>query len=338
MEATVQHPPVFQEEKISIEPDLGDQRQSTFKALPAPPKTPKRVLMKYRFSGVFPLILSLAAFALSLVVVLAGQNVGVLEGQYLVAVRHLSASQFMNLTLTNLVNQTGIKDFYYAYLQKVCSGSAGEDGSNADRAKIDDCRSYEDAGLSALSRRIRSSLVVGETRVSVPLLAKLVSSLESILGTLNALRVAIFAFLVIALVASLMSAVSVLPAVYFPHSRLLVYANVFWPALASASAFLAAVIASAIAVLVGAVGGFSNTVGVQIGRGATALLFVWLSAVFTGLGAGYWASVWFVETRRSSFMKRGRDDDEVGNWRGVAREVWRDLNGRRRKPSMRAGL
>ena len=75
------------DEKIFIEPDLGDQRRSTFKALPAPPKTPKRVMMKYRFSGVFPLVLSLATFILTLVVVLAGQDITTFRGQYLVAVR-----------------------------------------------------------------------------------------------------------------------------------------------------------------------------------------------------------------------------------------------------------
>lgn len=86
METENHSPRIFWEEKISIEPDLGDQRRSTYKALPSPPKTPKRVMMKYRFSGVFPLISSLAAFVLALVVVLAGQSVGTFEGQYIVAV------------------------------------------------------------------------------------------------------------------------------------------------------------------------------------------------------------------------------------------------------------
>lgn len=75
------------EEKISIEPDLGDQRRSTYKALPAPPKTPKRVMMKYRFSGVFPFIFSLAAFVLTLLVVLADHRINAVQGQYLIAVR-----------------------------------------------------------------------------------------------------------------------------------------------------------------------------------------------------------------------------------------------------------
>ena len=42
--------------------------------------------MKYRFSGLLPFMLSVAAFVLTLVVVLAGREVGVFEAQYLVAV------------------------------------------------------------------------------------------------------------------------------------------------------------------------------------------------------------------------------------------------------------
>lgn len=77
----------FYAEKISIEPDLGDQRKSTWKPLPPPPRTPKRVMMKYRFSAVFPIVFGMASFALTLLLVLAEQNFGILGGHYLVAVR-----------------------------------------------------------------------------------------------------------------------------------------------------------------------------------------------------------------------------------------------------------
>lgn len=71
---------------LTIEPDLGDLRKSTDKALPAPPKTPRRVLMKYRFSAFFPIIFSIASFVLVLVLVLAGNHQSTFSGQYLVAV------------------------------------------------------------------------------------------------------------------------------------------------------------------------------------------------------------------------------------------------------------
>lgn len=131
------------------------------------------------------------------------------------------------------------------------------------------------------------------------------------------------------------STVSIFPAVYFPQSRLLVYLNAFSSSLATACGIVAAILLSAVFVLIGLVDNFSNTVGIQIERGGTALLFVWLSAVFAGFSMLYWTTVWFVETRKSSFVKRHRDGDEMGNWRGMGKEVWRDIKGRRRRSSIR---
>jgi len=76
----------FYSEKISIQPDLGDLRKSTDKALPAPPVTPKRVLMKYRFSATFAIVVAVTSFVLVLVLVLAGKGKGTFGGQYLLAV------------------------------------------------------------------------------------------------------------------------------------------------------------------------------------------------------------------------------------------------------------
>ena len=76
----------FYSEKISIQPDLGDLRKSTDKALPAPPVTPKRVLMKYRFSAIFPIGFAITSFVLVLVLVLAGKERGTFGGQHLLAV------------------------------------------------------------------------------------------------------------------------------------------------------------------------------------------------------------------------------------------------------------
>jgi hypothetical protein len=174
--------------------------------------------------------------------------------------------------------------------------------------------------------------------VSIPLVGKLFSSLDDILGHVDALRKAVFGFLIITMIGATLSAISVLPAMYFPQSRLLVYCNIFWPGLATVFAFLAAVLLSILMVLASVMDGFSDTVGVQIKLGGTVLLFVWLDFVFVSLVTLYWISVWFVETRKVSFVKRRRDEDEIGRWRGVGKEVWRDLKGRRRKPSMRADI
>jgi hypothetical protein len=77
----------YSDKEIAIEPDLGDLRKSTDKALPAPPTTPKRVLMKYRFSAIFPIAFAVASFVFTLILVLAGSDEHTFGGQYIVAVR-----------------------------------------------------------------------------------------------------------------------------------------------------------------------------------------------------------------------------------------------------------
>lgn len=174
-------------------------------------------------------------------------------------------------------------------------------------------------------------IVVGETRVSLPLLAAVVSSFESVIDKVTALRRAIFGFLIITMVGSALSAVLMLPAMYFPQSRLLVYVNLFWPGLAMVCALLAAMLISVLNLIARVLDRFSDTVGVQISVGGTALGLVWLGFVLASLVTLYWGCVWFVETRTSSFVKRRRDEGEMGHWRGIAGEVWRDLRGRRGK-------
>ncbi len=55
----------------------------------------------------------------------------------------------MNGVVERVVDQIGVKDFYYIYLQKVCSGAfVGPGQGNTDGVKVDDCRSWEDAERS----------------------------------------------------------------------------------------------------------------------------------------------------------------------------------------------
>lgn len=186
--------------------------------------------------------------------------------------------------------------------------------------------------ITDLSKGSNSSIVVGQARIAVPLLAELASSTESILDNLNRMLRAVLAFLIIALIGSILSTISIFPAMYFPHSRLLIYFNILWPGLATVGAFVAATLLSMVFVLTGIMDNFSNTVGIRIERGWTVLLFLWLSSVFAGLSLLYWVAIWFVETRTSSFVKRHRNEGEVGHWRGICKEVWADLHGRRRVP------
>jgi energy-coupling factor transporter transmembrane protein EcfT len=127
---------------------------------------------------------------------------------------------------------------------------------------------------------------------------------------------------------SLFSAISAIPGIVYPHSRLLAYTNIFWTFLASTFAFLAATLLSImIAGVFAAIDGVVNVVGVEVRQGGSILLLVWLAWILELLSVVYWVLIWFVEVRRSSFTRRKRGEDEVGNWKGIGQEVWMDFKG-----------
>ena len=116
-----------------------------------------------------------------------------------------------------------------------------------------------------MTGKIQSSVIVGQTKISVPLVAKLTSSLDEIVGGAAGARKAILAFFIISLVGFMFSAIATFPAVVFPQSRLLVYINLAFTSLAALCSMLtASIVTSLIVVTAHLVGGFGETVGVEV--------------------------------------------------------------------------
>ena len=145
---------------------------------------------------------------------------------------------------------------------------------------------------------------------------------------LAGVRYTVFATLLVLLVGAGFSAVSAIPSIIFPHSKLLAYFNIFWPFLASAFAFVAAVLLTVLISGVFSVAG--DIIGVAGGKliqGTSVLLIVWLVYVLVSLSVAYWGVVWLVEVRRSGLTRRKRSDEEVGNWKNIGKEIWNDVKG-----------
>jgi hypothetical protein len=73
------------------------------------------------------------------------------------------------------------------------------------------------------------------------------------------------------------------------------------------------------------VGNLGVALGLSVEQGSLVLTFSWVTWTTMVIVELYWGVVWFVETRRWSFVRRVRTDEEVGNWRGMKKEIWRDL-------------
>lgn len=104
--------------------------------------------------------------------------------------------------------------------------------------------------------------------------------------------------------------------------------NLFFTQLGAFSAFVAAILLTAlIKGIIGTVGGLGDALNLFVREGSTVVIFVWVSWACIFVVGAYWTGVWFVEVRKWSFSRRQRSETEVGNWRGIGREVWRDLKG-----------
>lgn len=185
-----------------------------------------------------------------------------------------------------------------------------------------------DASPDVSRATIPSSIVIGTTNISVPLIAELSHSLDALNSSLGSLRRTILAFLIISLIGAGISFLLTLPSIFFPRSHLLVYANLFFTSLASTFALLAALLLTALIVAIAQMlGGIGQAVNLYVKKGERVLAFAWVAWVCVALESAYWAAVWFVEIRRWSFVRRRRTEGEIGSWRGVCGEVRRDLKG-----------
>ncbi|CAI6337992.1 unnamed protein product [Periconia digitata] len=230
-----------------------------------------------------------------------------------------------------LVDEVGVQDFYYLYLSGICEGNFGNGtGVNKDGVLVGKCVSWSDASASFHSsfKNVQSSIVVGLTNISVPLIADLTQGIGGVSSTLSGIRTALFAFLIIGLTTSLLTVLLAIPSVFFPDSRLLIITNVLVSDLACISSFVSAVLITTLVVVVPwAIGDLLAGVGVVMSRGETVLAFLWVKWGCCQIIAVYWTTVWFVEVRRSSFFRRTRTGDEIGNWKGILGEIRRDLKG-----------
>lgn len=173
---------------------------------------------------------------------------------------------------------------------------------------------------------IPSSLVVGTTNVTVPLIDGMKSTFNDVEDDLGGVGTA---YLVIAIIgmasAGLVIGLSVL-AFCMRRPRLLGLAALALTNLAATCFFILAVaITGAVDGGTSALGGLGDAVTIDTTRGKRALALLWVSWVFSLVPVLYWTTVWFVELRNTAFKRRRRTDDEIGSYTGIFSEVRRDL-------------
>jgi hypothetical protein len=156
----------------------------------------------------------------------------------------------------------------------------------------------------------------------------LTRSFTMISSTLSTTRTAVFASLIAVLAMSGLSILCATPAIFYPHSRLVVYTNMSLPSMASTFAFVTAIVYTVLMFGISSViSGPGNINPIPAEHNSVVLLFVWLNWLCSLLQVVYWFVMWFVEIRQLSFSRRVRSEEEVGNWRHVGREIFGHVRG-----------
>jgi hypothetical protein len=169
-----------------------------------------------------------------------------------------------------------------------------------------------------------STLMIGQNQISIPLIAELADSGDAFLGIFDTIRSAIVAFLIVSLTNSGLMAVLAIPTLLFRESRLLIITNIVASYISFLFAFVAALLLTVLAVGIASLLrdlGSANELSVK--RGTRMLILMWASCGAVTIVAIYWGTVWFVEVRRWSLVRRARTDEEIGDWRGMGKNVWR---------------
>ncbi|KAK1992566.1 hypothetical protein LX36DRAFT_290772 [Colletotrichum falcatum] len=228
----------------------------------------------------------------------------------------------------NLTELIGIKDNYRLYLTKMCEATYADDSNPKSKVTVTNCESYDDkkSGLRNITDSIPSSFVVGTANVSVPLIAALAGTLGQVGGIGSGGAKLMTALVAIGATSAGIVLLATLPILLFGFVRALVLVSLAFSLLGSV--FLPAFAVVATAVAYGGRNMLNKTMdafGIEIQAGGPFIAMSWVAAVASVAAAAYWFMVWFVSFRRTAFSRRRRTENEVGNWRGIFREVKGDL-------------
>jgi hypothetical protein len=184
-------------------------------------------------------------------------------------------------------------------------------------------------GLNNITRSIPSSFVIATTNVSVPLISALGKTTSGVMSLASGGSKAMLAFLIIGCVClglvMLLSAASLI----LGYRRILCIANMALSQLGANILLILAILTTSVIVAgSNTINDFGGAFQLDAKRGRAFLAMTWVATVLGLIVSSFWTTVWFVEGRRTSFRRRWRTEEQVGNYRGIMRETMEDL----RKP------
>ena len=178
-----------------------------------------------------------------------------------------------------------------------------------------------------MSTRLPSSVVIGATNVTVPILQSLGPGLNSIQDLIITATNVNFALIVIGLIGSGIVMLLSFVSIALPRVQVITYLSLFFAFLVPLTLIISAVILTVlIYFLVKTVNGIGSGLSIGATGGTKVITLSWIAWAFSVGSEVYWLLIWFIYVRRSILVRRPRNENEVGQWRGLIGRTRRNLS------------
>jgi hypothetical protein len=180
-------------------------------------------------------------------------------------------------------------------------------------------------GLTKLTAATPSTFRIVNTTLTVPLLGLASTSVPNTASLLNIGTIAILALYGLALIGSGATMILSLIYIFKPTARI-GYCALFFSFLGMNFTLTVSLNLTAVTIMVkNVVSQIEPALGVEASSGSAFLGSSWVAVICALVYNQYWIIVWLVEIRTIAFKRRTRTDAEMGNWKGVVRELKDDF-------------
>ncbi|TVY84822.1 hypothetical protein LSUE1_G002097 [Lachnellula suecica] len=236
----------------------------------------------------------------------------------------------VKLLVTTTKQSAGVSQYYTMHLTGVCQGSVVNASATNESApfNLTRCTSYEEAGtyIANITQNVTASTLVAATNITVPALAKVPGIGKSSKSLIDLAARVILAVFVISLIGNGVSILLSVAAFFAPYYGILHTAGAAITTISTQLLQIAAMTSTGIAISISStMNSFSDTSGLSATIGGKFLALIWFGYIAAQMANGYWMTTWFVTFRKSSYKARWRTQQEMGDYKGIKKEILSDL-------------
>jgi len=183
-----------------------------------------------------------------------------------------------------------------------------------------------ESDIANLTSNVSDSTLIAATNITVPALSKVPGIGKSAKSLIDAASAIVLTVFIISLIGNGLSIILSAAAFVMPSYGKIHTAGAAITTISTQLLQMAAITSTTIAVSIStSINSFSDVLGLSATVGGKFLALIWIAYIAAQAANGYWMTTWFIEFRTRSYKARQRTAQEIGEYKGIKREVLSDL-------------